>query len=641
MILKKNYLLVASLLLAGMLLLAACIPNSPTPISPTPSGTGGQDPQIPDEIRGAVAAQLGVDAIRLQIQDLQQVEWPDACLGLAQPDEMCAEVITPGYRLIVTADGRQYQVHTDVTGQNIRVAGGDEQAILEALAAKLGVDWTQLEIQVLEPVTWPDACLGIPQAGEVCAQVQTPGYGGMLILEGEQFEFRMDESAENIRLIPGAALSARQILAFRLGLSMEHITIIDIQSQEWPDACLGLAQAGQICAQMITPGYLVILEVNGDQYEYRTDQAGSLVVLAEAPDTEVENTVIAWTSPDATDCQTAYIGEQLITAGACSGPLLPGRFVSGERQARLADLAAKFMSFEADTPAGKIQFSGQGQIIATLNQQRMIAEWARLAAQEAIAGRSGASWGLIFTWDREGGIAGFCDHLEVYAYGEAYASTCTPAEDATYEPVLLNDSQLRQIYTWLDNYKDFEFEHTDPATADAMTIRIFFSGTGDMEAGEVETMAIQELAAELFSQATTPQNPEDLAAARAALTAYLEHLNEGRFEEAVKYYGGSYEELVYFNPDIDQSDRAALFEAACTINGMVCLPLMNVVDEAQISSAEFRITVELKDENGKQFVFGPCCGADPAEEPPQTQFLYTVLKVDGEFLVQEPPIYVP
>jgi hypothetical protein len=641
MISKKNYLLVASLLLAGMLLLAACIPNSPTPVSPTPPGTGAQVPEIPDEIRGAVAAHLSIDAIRLQIQDLQQVEWPDACLGLAQPDEMCAEVITPGYRLIVTADGRQYQVHTDLTGMNIRVAGGDKQAILEALAAKLDVALTQLEIQVLKPVTWPDACLGIPEAGEACAQVQTPGYGGMLFLDGEQFEFRMDESAENIRLIPGAALSARQTLAFRLGLSMEQINIIDIQPQEWPDACLGLAQAGQICAQMITPGYLVVLEVDGDQYEYRTDQAGSLVVLAQAPDAEMENTVIAWTSPDTTDCQTAYIGKQLITAGACSGPLLPGRFVSGERQARLADLAAKFMSFEANTPAGKIQFSGQGQIIATLNQQRMIAEWARLAAQEAISGRSGASWGLVFTWDREGGIAGFCDHLEVYAYGEAYASTCTPAEDATYEPVLLNDSQLRQIYTWLDNYKDFEFEHTDPATADAMIIRIFFSGTGDMEAGEVETMAIQELAAELFSQATTPQDPEDLAAARAALTAYLEHLNEGRFEEAVKYYGGSYEELVYFNPDIDQSDRAALFEAACTINGMVCLPLMNVVDEAQISSADFRITVELQDEDGKQFVFGPCCGADPAEEPPQTQFLYTVLKVDGEFLVQEPPIYVP
>jgi hypothetical protein len=641
MISKKKYLLVASLFMAGMLLLAACIPNNPATVSPTPPETGGQASDIPDEIRGAVAALLGVDAVQLQIQDLQQVEWPDACLGLAQPDEMCAEVITPGYRLIVTADGRQYQVHTDLTGMNIRVAGGDEQAIMEALAAKLGVALTQVEIQFLEPVTWPDACLGIPEAGEVCAQVQTPGYAGILFLEGEQFEFRMDENAENIRLIPGAALSARQTLAFRLGLSMEHIRLIDIQPQEWPDACLGLAQAGQICAQVITPGYLVVLEVNGDEYAYRTDQAGSLVVLAEAPDAELENTIIAWTSPDAEDCQTAYIGEQLITAGACSGPLLPGRFVSGERQARLADLAAKFMSFEADTPAGKIQFSGQGQIIATLNQQRMIAEWARLAAQEALSGRSGASWGLVFTWDREGGIAGFCDHLEVYAFGEAYASTCPPGEDATYEPVLLNDSQLRQIYTWLDNYQDFEFEHTDPATADAMTIRLFFSGIGDREAEEMETMAMQELAAELFSQATTPQDPEDLAAARAALAAYLEHLSEGRFEEAVKYYGGSYEELVYFNPDIDRSDHAALFKAACTINGMVCLPIMHVVDEAQISSAEFRITVELQDADGKQFVFGPCCGADPAEEPPQTQFLYTVLKVEGEFLVQEPPIYVP
>jgi hypothetical protein len=271
----------------------------------------------------------------------------------------------------------------------------------------------------------------------------------------------------------------------------------------------------------------------------------------------------------------------------------------------------------------------------------MIAEWSRLVAQEAISGRSGASWGLVFTWDREGGIAGFCDHLEVFVSGEAYASTCKATAGDPQDQVHLNDSQLRALYSWLDNHASFEHEQSDPATADGMTTRIVFFGIGNIETGEGEILAIQELAAELFAQATTVQDPADLDSAIQALSSYLSHLNNGQYAEAVQYFAGSTAELAYFNPEMDPNDPVALFEAACTINGFVCLPVLNVVDQAQVSSADFKITVELQDRDGGPFIFGPCCGADPALEPPQTQFMYTVSKVDGRFLVQETPLYVP
>jgi hypothetical protein len=638
---KKTFLTVVPFFIVLVFLLSACATSTSSPATPSPESPQAGAEQIPDEILQAVANRLGVDPGELQVQEFEQVEWPSACLGLAGPNEMCAEVITPGYRLVVRAGDSQYQVHTDLSGVNLRVAGEEERTALEALAAKLGVERAELEIQVFETVTWPDACLGIPEPDELCAQVESSGYGGILILEGEQYEFRMDESAENIRLIPGAAISARQILASRLAVRVDEVSIVSVQAQDWPDACLGLAEAGQMCAQVITPGYLVVLKANEDLYEYRTDQTGNLVVLAEGPEAQVENPVILWTSADNTECQTAQIGEQVIAAGSCNGPLLPGRFVSRERQNRLIDMAARYASFETETPAGKISFNGQGEILATPRQQRMIAEWAQLAAQEAISGRSGASWGLALTWEREGSIAGFCDRLEVFVYGEAYASSCAPVEAGTVEPVLLNDSQLRQLYQWIDNYAGFEYEQTDPATADAMTIRLIFFGNGNMEGGEAELQAMQEFAAELYAQGTTPQNADDLTAARGALIAYLEHLSAGRFQEAVDYYGGSHEQLAYFNPGIDPTDHAALFEAACTINGMVCLPVRNVVDEAQLSPTEFRITVELENADGGPFTYGPCCGADPAEEPPLTQFLYSIIKSDESFLVQEPPLYVP
>jgi hypothetical protein len=638
---KKLLLQVVSLSLALAFLLGACTANTPVPATPSPESPGGAAGEIPDEVRRAVANRLGIDPQDLLVQDFEQVEWSNACLGLAGPDEMCAEVITPGYRLIVMAGERQYQVHTDLSGANLRVAGAEELPGLEALASSLGVDLGQLEIQIFEPYTWPDACLGLPEVDELCAQVETPGFGGVLYVDGEQFEFRMDESGQNIRLIPGAALSARNLLAARLGIRIDEISITRVEAQEWPDACLGVAEAGQICAQVVTPGYLVELRVNDKLYEYRTDRSGELVVLANAPQTQVENPVIFWTSAQDQQCQTAQIGDQVIAAGLCNGPLLPGRFVSRERQEQLGEMAARYASFQAETAAGRIQFNGQGNILATPSQQRMIAEWSRLAAQEAIAGRSGASWGLVFTWDREGGIAGFCDHLEVYAYGEAWASGCNPDEEGASMPVLLNDRQLRLLYQWMDNYATFEYEESDPATADAMTTRLSFFGSGSQEVEEATRQEMQELTTELYTEATTPQNPEALSKAREVLISYLEHLSAGRFEQAVEYYGGSYEQLVYFNPEIAPGEHAALFEAACTINGMICLPVLNVVDETQLSEVEFRFTVELRDESGKAFVLGPCCGADPEEEPPMTQFPYSVINSNGKLLVMEPPLYVP
>lgn len=622
--------------LAAILLLTACTAATSTPTPP-----GGETTEIPAEVRQAVAERLNIELAQLQIEQIELVDWPDSCLGLAGPEEMCAEVITPGFRLAVHSNGERYMVHTDLTGAQIRLAGERPEVNLSPLASKLGVALDSIEIHTLEAVTWPDACLGAAEADEMCAQVLTPGYGGVLTVNGQSYEFRLDQNGENVRLIPGAALSARQNLATRLGLSVEEIRILQVQPHEWPDACLGLAAEGQLCAQVITPGYQVLLEVYNTLYEYRTDESGDLVMLASAPQETVDNTIIIWSFSDENDCQMAHIGEQAIATGPCIGPLLPGRFVSPDRQARLTELAAKFTAFRVETQAGEVSFNGQGQITSTPSQQRMIAEWSRLVAQEAISGRSGASWSLVFTWDREGGIAGFCDHLEVFASGEAHALTCKATAGDPQGQVQLNDSQLRTLYAWLDNYASFEHEQSDPATADGMTIRIVFFGSGNIEASEAEMLAIQELAAELFAQGTTVQNPKDLDGAIQALSSYLSHLNDGQYAEAAQYFAGSTAELAYFNPEMDPNDAVGLFEAACTINGFVCLPVLNVVDQAQVSSVDFKITVELQDRDGGPFVFGPCCGADPELEPPQTQFVYTVSKVDGRFLVQETPLYVP
>jgi hypothetical protein len=77
--------------------------------------------------------------------------------------------------------------------------------------------------------------------------------------------------------IPQAASSAQQKLATSLNVPLDQVLIIGVNQVHWPDSCLGLPQPGEMCSQIATSGWRVMLDVNGQQYEARTDQTGSNV----------------------------------------------------------------------------------------------------------------------------------------------------------------------------------------------------------------------------------------------------------------------------------------------------------------------------------------------------------------------------
>jgi len=80
---------------------------------------------------------------------------------------------------------------------------------------------------------------------------------------------------------------AREDLARRLGLATGAIRLISVEAVEWPDASLDCPQSGMIYAQVITPGFRVVLEVKRQKYEYHTD-AGRLVILCGAGGLPIE-----------------------------------------------------------------------------------------------------------------------------------------------------------------------------------------------------------------------------------------------------------------------------------------------------------------------------------------------------------------
>lgn len=104
---------------------ATVAPRSPLPepgapgavLSPLPEPS----PALPAEYGGLfsaawlaqVAQALGVAPETLQLLTAESVEWSDTSLGCPQPGMMYAQVITPGWRVILMTDqGQSYEIHT-------------------------------------------------------------------------------------------------------------------------------------------------------------------------------------------------------------------------------------------------------------------------------------------------------------------------------------------------------------------------------------------------------------------------------------------------------------------------------------------------------------------------------------------------
>lgn len=93
--------------------------------------TGGQE-QVVQAVAEALAAKIGVTVNDLKLQKFEQQEWSDSCLGFGRPDEMCAQVITPGYAVEFMANGKVYEVHTNLTGTAARLQDGSDLLIPQA-----------------------------------------------------------------------------------------------------------------------------------------------------------------------------------------------------------------------------------------------------------------------------------------------------------------------------------------------------------------------------------------------------------------------------------------------------------------------------------------------------------------------------
>lgn len=107
-----------------------------------------------------------------------------------------------------------------------------------------------------------------------------------------------------------------------------------------------------------------------------------------------------------------------------------------------------------------------------------------------------------FEWRREGGIAGFCDIVTVYA-GTATVATCRADPPEIVADLTLTNDQSQQVLTWLEELASFEHEQSDGPVADSMSIILTFEGQGDNRVTDDIIAEMEAMALELLQTAPT------------------------------------------------------------------------------------------------------------------------------------------
>lgn len=127
----KSGLLIA----AVFLLISACIPNAvpgpggSTASPPPPPGTGMEGTAMSDEsmpqdpaaqrmvqlAKESLARKFKISVDQIFLSSVDAMNWPDASLGCPQPGILYAQVMTPGFQIMLEAIGQAFTYHTDTT----------------------------------------------------------------------------------------------------------------------------------------------------------------------------------------------------------------------------------------------------------------------------------------------------------------------------------------------------------------------------------------------------------------------------------------------------------------------------------------------------------------------------------------------
>lgn len=103
---------------------------------------------------------------------------------------------------------------------------------------------------------------------------------------------------------------------------------------------------------------------------------------------------------------------------------------------------------------------------------------------------------LVISWEREGGIMGFCDEVLIYDDGTTVVSTCRLSD----VQVRLTNEEAETVVAWQRAYRSAEASEGDLDLPDGMRETLQFYGQGDAVPSEAQLLVMEQFAIGLLAR---------------------------------------------------------------------------------------------------------------------------------------------
>lgn len=177
----------------GLVEVPTATPDKSQPAVSSSTQPGGFDEEVAPLVQQAqedLAQRLSASPDQINVLSVNGVVWSDGSLGCAQPGQAYTQATVPGYQIVLSYQGQQYDYHSDsirvflcetsapVTGITKNIAPEVKLVNLAVndLAQRIGISKEQI---IPEPITakkWDDSSLGCPAPGQTYAPGAIKGY---------------------------------------------------------------------------------------------------------------------------------------------------------------------------------------------------------------------------------------------------------------------------------------------------------------------------------------------------------------------------------------------------------------------------------------------------------------------------------
>ena len=92
------------------------LPTQEVPMPELPSVPSGQLDDLVEQAKKDLAKRLSISVNQITVVQARAVTWPDSSLGCPKPGMMYMMVLSPGFQIILSAEGREYNYHAGQSG---------------------------------------------------------------------------------------------------------------------------------------------------------------------------------------------------------------------------------------------------------------------------------------------------------------------------------------------------------------------------------------------------------------------------------------------------------------------------------------------------------------------------------------------